>query len=408
MKIFLVIMLVVLVAAAGVTAAICINSGEMSAQPPAQSSGPQPTSEVSPAATPATPATQEPAFPAGLEDGGIFFSGYAQAYQKLATLSTEEKVGQMLLARFLDENAADAVRAYHPGGFVLFERDFKEKTKDEVIAVIGSCQEASAISMIMAVDEEGGTIVRISSNPNLAPERFLSPKEIYDAGGLDAVREDAEIKAVLLVKLGLNLNLAPVADVSQNPFDYIYARTLGRGEKETAQYVEAVIAGARSGGVSSALKHFPGYGNNANTHMGIAVDDRPLSTFEQSDFLPFRAGISAGAECVLVSHNIVRCMDPDAPASLSPGVHEILRDELGFTGLVLTDDLSMDAVRDFTNGEDPSVRAALAGNDMLLTSDLEGSYSALLAAVRSGELPMQTLDRAVLRILAMKYTKGLL
>lgn len=250
--------------------------------------------------------------------------------------------------------------------------------------------------------------MRISSNPNLAPERFSSPRALYDAGGLAAVREDAQNKAALLKKLGLNLNLAPVADVSQNPLDYIYARTLGLGAEKTAQYVEAVVEGAGSGGISSALKHFPGYGNNPNTHTGVAVDKRPLSIFEQSDFLPFRSGIAAGAECVLVSHNVVVCMDPDVPASLSPKVHEILRDELGFTGLVLTDDLSMQGVLAYTAGADPSVRAALAGNDMLITSDLQASYSDLLAAVRSGELPMQTLDRAVLRILAMKYAKGLL
>ncbi|MPN51191.1 Beta-hexosaminidase [bioreactor metagenome] len=138
------------------------------------------------------------------------------------------------------------------------------------------------------------------------------------------------------------------------------------------------------------------------------MDNRPLTVFEQSDFLPFRAGIVAGTECVLVSHNIVRCMDPDNPASLSPKVHEILREELGFTGVILTDDLSMEAVLGWENGADPSVQAALAGNDMLLTSDPKASFNALKAAVESGELPMRTVDRAVFRILAMKYAKGLM
>jgi len=274
--------------------------------------------------------------------------------------------------------------------------------------MIAFCQEAAEIPLIMAVDEEGGEIVRISSNPNLAEERFLSPRELYEAGGLDAVREDAEKKGALLLKLGLNLNLAPVADVSQSPLDYIYARTLGLNAEETALYVAAVVGGAQSGGVASALKHFPGYGNNVNTHIGIAVDRRPYATFEQSDFLPFMAGIQAGAECVMVSHNIVECMDPDNPASLSPAVHEILRNELGFTGLILTDDLSMKAVSDASGGAGPSVMAVLAGNDILLASDAGDTYEALLAAVESGAVPMQTIDRAVCRILAFKYAKGLL
>ena len=111
-----------------------------------------------------------------------------------------------------------------------------------------------------------------------------------------------------------------------------------------------------------------------------------MESFESSDFVPFRAGIEAKAPFVLVSHNVVSCMDPDAPASLSPAVHEILREELGFTGLILTDDLVMDAVTDFTGGKSAAVQAFLAGNDLLLSSDCRNDYQALYDAVESGEV----------------------
>ena len=132
-----------------------------------------------------------------------------------------------------------------------------------------------------------------------------------------------------------------------------------------------------------------------------------METFESSDFIPFRAGIEAKAPFVLVSHNVVSCMDPDAPASLSPAVHEILREELGFTGLILTDDLVMDAVTDFTGGKSAAVQAFLAGNDLLLSSDCRNDYQALYDAVESGEVPMATLKEAVVRVLAAKYALGI-
>lgn len=370
-----------------------------------------PVSTASPSAAPtisAAPSAEQTALPKGFEDSDIFADAYAAAQKKLSRMSTAEKVGQMILASCPDEGAAEAIRSFHPGGFLLFESDFEGKTAEEVTHAIQSYQDVSQIPMIMAVDEEGGRVVRVSGNPNLAEEKFLSPRDLFEAGGFERVREDAAEKARLLKGLGLNLNLAPVADVSEDPLSYIYSRTLGLGAEETAQYVKAAVQGAQAGGLSSALKHFPGYGGNADTHLGLAVDERPLSVFEQSDFLPFYAGIRAGAECVLVSHNIVQCIDPNVPASLSPDVHTVLRDDLQFTGLVITDDLSMAAVQDYEGESGLFVQAALAGNDLVLTSELQQAYDALLSAVRSGKLPVEVVDRAVLRILAFKYAKGLM
>ncbi len=355
----------------------------------------------------APPSSAVPALPAGWEDNGVFSKWYPQAYRKLQTMTLSQKVGQVMLAR-CPENGAAQAREYQPGGYVLFARDFSGKNAAQVRAATASYQAASKIPMLLSTDEEGGTVVRISSNPRLASSPFRSPRRVYDAGGLAAIRADTAKKAALLESLGLNLNLAPVADVSRNPGDYIYPRALGLSAAATGRYVAAVVETARQAGISSTLKHFPGYGDNKNTHTGISIDRRPYSTFETSDFIPFENGIAAGAESVLVSHNIVTCMDADTPASLSPAVHKILRQTLRFTGVIMTDDLSMDAVKLYAHGKDPSVQALLAGNDLLLTDDLPASCAAVTAAVEDGTVPQATLDRAVWRVLAWKYAEGML
>lgn len=156
------------------------------------------------------------------------------------------------------------------------------------------------------------------------------------------------------------------------------------------------------------LKHFPGYGNNVDTHTGVAVDERPYETFQKEDFLPFEAGVQAGAGCVLVSHNIVTCRDGEAPASLSPEWHRVLREELGFTGCIITDDLVMDAIQEYCDASSAAVQAVQAGNDLLCCSDYETQYPAVLAAVESGELSEERIEESALRVLRWKEELGLL
>ena len=160
--------------------------------------------------------------------------------------------------------------------------------------------------------------------------------------------------------------------------------------------------------MGSVLKHFPGYGNNTDTHTGISYDDRPLETFETSDFLPFSAGIKAGADMVLVSHNIVSSMDSQYPASLSPKIHDILRKQLGFSGVIITDDLYMDGVRQFADDQQVAVLAVQAGNDLLCCTVFEVQIPAVINAVKSGEISEERIDESVLRILNMKQRLGLL
>ena len=323
-------------------------------------------------------------------------------------MTLEEKVGQMFLARCPRRDAAQKAAEYHLGGYLLFSEDFEGRTPQTAAAEIASYQAAATVPLFIGVDEEGGAINRISRFSAFRAAPFPSPQQLYQADGLAAVRRDTLEKCAFLRGLGINMNFAPVCDVSTEESDFIYARTLGQGPQQTAAYAREVVQAMAGQGVASVLKHFPGYGNNADTHTGIAHDMRSYETFEQADFVPFRAGIEAGANVVLVCHNIVECMDAGMPASLSPRVHEILRQELGFSGVIVTDDLYMRGIRDFMGPADAAVQAVLAGNDLLCCTEFEVQVPAVVEAVRHGVINQAQVDASVLRILRLKQALGLL
>lgn len=323
-------------------------------------------------------------------------------------LPLEAQVAQMFFARCPDVDAAALAAEYDIGGYILFGRDFEGQTPDSVTATIQSYQDAAATPMLIGVDEEGGTVVRVSANPAFRAEKFRSPQALYNEGGFDLITSDTMEKDELLSSIGVNVNFAPVCDVSTDPNDFMNARSFGRDAAQTSEYVRTVVGQMAADGMGMVLKHFPGYGNNIDTHTGIATDERPIETFRESDFLPFAAGIEAGAQSVLVSHNIVTCMDSELPASLSPAVHDILRDELGFEGVIMTDDLIMEAITDYTGGENAAVLAVQAGNDMLVSSDFVTQYNAVLAAVQDGTISEDRIRESAIRIIRWKMDLGLL
>ncbi len=352
-----------------------------------------------------TVSNDENGIPDNYLDKGIFSNYYILAYDKLSKLSLNEKIGQIFLVRYPDSNQIQDLINYKLGGFVFYEKDFKDKDSDEVKTMIKNIQKASNIPLLTAVDEEGGSVVRISSNPLLAKEKFKSPQELYNEGGLNLIKQDTIDKSKLLSNLGINLNLAPVIDVSTNPDDYMYNRSLGKDTNLTSQYAKAVIESSKGTGVSYTLKHFPGYGNNNDTHTSSSIDERSFDDILKNDLPPFREGINEGAEAVLVSHNIVNSIDQENPASLSKSVHNLLRNELNFTGVIITDDLSMGAVKDIENS---AVKAILAGNDIIITTDYKKDIEAVRASVDSGEISEDLIDKIAFKILAWKYYKGLM
>lgn len=330
------------------------------------------------------------------------------AQKIISTMTTEEKVGQMFFVRCRKDTAIDDLNKYFLGGYILFASDVQGKDKETLKSTIQSYQDASRVKLLIGVDEEGGDIVRVSKYKEFRAVPFHSPQSLYAEGGFDLIASDTKEKATLLKSLGFNVNLAPVCDVSTDPADYIYERAFGKNAAETAAYVKTVVEAMNVNGIGCALKHFPGYGNNADTHKGIALDNRSYDTFVNSDFIPFQAGIKAGAGSVLVSHNIVKCMDENLPSSLSPAVHKILRNDLGFNGVIMTDDLKMDAIKNYIGNEVSAVMAIKAGNDLVLASDFDVQIPSVLAAVKNGEISEKRLDESVMRILIWKLKLGII
>ena len=204
------------------------------------------------------------------------------------------------------------------------------------------------------------------------------------------------------------MNLAPVADISNSSEDFIYDRSLGGDAQQTSEYVSEVVKLMNEYNLVSSIKHFPGYGNNRDTHTGFAIDLRNYEEFENSDFLPFISGIEVGAPTILVSHNIVGSMDQNYPASLSENVHKILREELEFSGLIITDDLAMGAIEEYAENGEAAVLAVQSGNDVIITSDFKNQKQQVLNAVQDGELSEDVIDFAVRRILACKLKYGII
>ena len=334
---------------------------------------------------------------------------FSSAEALLASMTDEQKVGQIILGRFPSEGAADTMGKYCLGGYTLYASDFQNEFPDTMAEKTAKIQAAAEIPAFLATDEEGGTVVRVSKFPQYRLSPFTS-QIVLARDGEDAVRDENIEKAELLLSLGINFNLAPVADITENHSDYIYDRTFGENTENTAKYVAAAVEGMTEGSIMSCLKHFPGYGPNVDTHTGSANDDRSRSSFENTDFLPFQSGIDAGAPAVMVNHNVVSAFDSESPASLSEEVHSVLRDELNFEGIILTDDLGMDAITNFAAeaDESPYVLAVNAGNDMLCTSDIESAYNDVLAALSDGRIDSEQLDASVLRILEAKGRFGII
>ena len=324
----------------------------------------------------------------------------------LESMTPEEKVGQLLFARIPATNAVSELEKYKLGGYILFGRDVEGRSLEQIKETNLSYKNSSIrVEPFLGIDEEGGLVSRLSY-AGLAD--FKSPKELLaEECGLCTVKKDTREKVALLEDLNINVNFAPVADLCDESDSFISVRTAGADPQFVSDYINAVtLIYSDESKVSATLKHFPGYGCNVDTHTGIAIDERPFETYRSADLLPFEAGIKAGADFVMVSHNIVKSMDADLPASLSSKVHDVLSEQLGFAGVTITDDLSMGAISNYYHGEYPAVvQAVLAGNNMLIVSDYETAFSQIMEALSSEVLTEEMINERIVPILELKARK---
>ena len=323
---------------------------------------------------------------------------------RLAAMTLEEKVGQLFWARVPSNHQIEDLQSYHLSGYILFGRDFEGRSLEDIKALTKGYQAAAKIPLLIGTDEEGGTVTRIIS---ILKTPFQSPMVLYHQGGMEAVLSDTKQKAELLKSVGINAGLFPVADLAREQSSFIYDRTIGQDARTTASYVQQVVEELKKSKVGSTLKHFPGYGDNGDSHTAIIQDNRSLDELRQADFLPFRAGIDAGAGSVLVSHNILSKIDT-VPSSISPKITDLLRKELHFKGVIMTDDLDMTGLANFVSQEEAAFQVIVAGNDLILGSSYQTQIPYLLKKISSGELTEERIDESVRRILTWKYDLGLL
>lgn len=324
--------------------------------------------------------------------------------QMMKKMSLEEKVGQLVLARVPESNAIQDVQKYQLGGYILFDRDYQGLTVQMVRNNIDAYQKAAKIPMLMASDEEGGTVSRLNQ---AGFGIFPSPQALYQSGGFPAIKEDIKKKSELFERLGLNAGMAPDADIATSPNSFIYPRTFSTDLELTKKFVTISVETMQKYHIASTLKHFPGYGDQGDSHMEVIRDSRSKEEL-QAGLQPFKAGIDAGADSILVEHNIVEAYDDKNPASLSPAIHKLLRDTLNFKGVIMTDDMDMKGLSTLMTQEEAAIQAIKAGNDMIITSSYATQIPALVQAVKDQRIKEQTVDDSCRRILKWKEELGII
>lgn len=359
------------------------------------------------------------------------------AAQVLRGMSLEEKVGQLFIAdvwgksadevnpgnrtKYGVDTAAEVVQRYHPGGVIYFNNSGTDNVDDPAqVAHLSNGLQRAAIGsgahlpLIVSIDQEGGRVTRIS-----APATEYPASMAVGAGrSTDGARELATINGHELRAMGINQNFAPDADVNSNPLNPIIgSRSFSADPGLASQMVTAEVGGYQNSGprtetVSSAAKHFPGHGDAAtDSHTGLPVIGRTEQQWRDTDLPPFKAAIAAGIDVIMTAHITVPSLDPSGePATLSkPIMTGILRNELGYNGVVVTDSLAMAGVRQMHPDAEVPVLALEAGVDqMLMPPDLGAAVNGVLDAVKSGRLTEQRIDQSVLRILKLKYDRGIL
>lgn len=318
-------------------------------------------------------------------------------------MSLESIVGSLFMPHHTS-NSLEDVSKYHLGGLVLFGGAFKNKTREDILKMIEELQSRADYPLFLAVDEEGGSVVRVSSNRNLKVKSFSSPRNLYIEGGFELIRRDNEEKNELLKSLGLNINLAPVLDISTDKSDYIYYRSIGLSPELTGEFAKVIIESSKDSGIVNVMKHYPGYGKNKDTHKTSSLDTRSKEEVEK-DLEPFKRAILSGAEAIMISHNTVEVLDSINPASISINNHNYLRNILDFRGMVITDALNMGATADI---EDIGLKAILAGNNIIITKNYAKNIEEIINYVKAGNLSEEYLKALAVKAIAWKIKMGLI
>lgn len=340
----------------------------------------------------------------------------------LSQVTLHEKVCQLFFVQPEQFSRLDRVNApsaalrrafsrFPLGGVALFESNIRKSTLSSLTASLREyARNSRGIAPFLGVDEEGGGVSRLANKLKLK-EKQPAAGIIGQSGDPRQAYRAALTIGAYLKQYGFQVDFAPVADVRTDvKRAEIGIRSFGGDPSAVASMTAAFVQGLTEQGILPVLKHFPGHGAvSGNTHKGLGLSGRTAEEWRQADFVPFQAGLKAGARMVMLSHQSAPAVDPEHPASLSPIVAGLLRQELGFQGVILTDALRMDAIRDLYGSGEACVLAIEAGADMLLLPyNFTNGYNGVMDALRSGRLTESRIDESVRRILTLKLDAGLI
>lgn len=391
------------------------SGGPASPSAPPVSASRASASPVESAASPSAPSPSSEASPAAA----------SEAERTLAAMSLEDKVAQLFTivvygakadtkskeneARYGVATPAQVVEKFRPGGVILFPWAGNVSSAAQVAALTTGLREADSgeAPLMIGVDQENGIVSRLSPLVTKLPGAM----DVGATGKPAYARDVAEVTGEELLDLGISLDFAPVADVNVNPRNPVIGpRAYGADPEKVSVMVGAAVDGFHEAGVASVAKHFPGHGDTSvDSHTGLPVITHSMTKWRKLDAPPFRAAIAHGVDAIMSAHVVMPKLDPSRdPATLSHRILTgLLREELGFDGVISTDALDMAGVRKKYGDAEVAVRAVLAGADILLMPpNLPKAYEAVLKAVRSGRISEDRIDESVLRILRLKEKRG--
>ncbi|MEK4077989.1 beta-N-acetylhexosaminidase [Paenibacillus sp. FSL M7-0656] len=331
----------------------------------------------------------------------------------LNDLTLEQKVGQLLMCGFhsqhADEQITRLIRDYHVGGVIYFRRNVE--SVDQLTRLSAELQEmaaeAGALPLMISVDQEGGMVARIDQE---GMTQVPGNMALGATGNAEYTLECAQILGRELKNIGIDMNLAPVVDVNNNPLNpVIGVRSYGEHAESVAAHGVAAITGYQSQGIAATAKHFPGHGDTAvDSHLGMVTVPHDRNRLEQMELLPFRKAIEAGVDAIMTAHVMFPSIEPEPiPATLSHKVLTgLLREEMGFEGIIITDCLEMHAISKPYGVAEAAVRAVEAGADLILVShtlqDQVATLEAIVEAVQTGRISEEVIHQAVERIMTWK------
>ncbi|MEO7019730.1 MAG: beta-N-acetylhexosaminidase, partial [Ktedonobacteraceae bacterium] len=332
----------------------------------------------------------------------------------VSNLTRDEQIGQLMMVGFPGTEPTpgliELIQHQHVGNIVLFSHNVRDAR--QLRELTNRLQEIARESgqrypLLIALDQENGMVRRLKDDATIFPGNMA----LGATGDEQSAYAVARASGLELHALGINMNLAPVVDVNNNPANpVIGVRSFGEDPQQVARLANAAIHGYQSAGIATCIKHFPGHGDTAtDSHLAMPTVPYAMERLEQIELVPFKSGIAAGTDCVMTAHIYFPALmhDTQLPATLSPAVvRQLLREQLGFQGVVMTDCLEMNAVSETVGVSTGAVLAAQAGNDLLLIShryDRQwAGIAAIKAAVEAGEIASEQIHQSVERILKLK------